>query len=219
MAQPVVKPQELNPLLARYLQSLATRPLLTKACTAGTLSKVLLQEVIAGQITGAKVSFKPSGNPALDVVQANQRALKMGAYGFFVSAPLGHTLLGVLTKLFEGKTSAKARIAQILCSNIFISPIQQSVYLFCMGYINGAKSVDQAMAYVKLGFWRIMKLTWIISPLSMAFAQKFLDPSLWVPFFNLVAFCAGLYVNVQTKKRKEAAEKAARAKELSEKSK
>ncbi|KAH8919622.1 hypothetical protein BT69DRAFT_1284693 [Atractiella rhizophila] len=125
MAQPVVKPQELNPLLARYLQSLATRPLLTKACTAGTLS--LLQEVIAGQITGAKASFKPSGNPALDVVQANQRALKMGAYGFFVSAPLGHTLLGVLTKLFEGKTSAKARIAQILCSNIFISPIQQSV--------------------------------------------------------------------------------------------
>lgn len=41
---------------------------------------------------------------------------------------MGHTLLNILQKVFAGKTSARAKILMILCSNIFISPIQQSVY-------------------------------------------------------------------------------------------
>lgn len=45
---------------------------------------------------------------------------------------MGHTLLNILQKVFAGKTSARAKILMILCSNIFISPIQQSVYSeFC----------------------------------------------------------------------------------------
>ena len=41
---------------------------------------------------------------------------------------MGHTLLNILQKVFAGKTSAQAKLLMILCSNIFISPIQQSVY-------------------------------------------------------------------------------------------
>jgi len=134
-------------------------------------------------------------------VKANAKVFKMGSYGFFVSAPMGHTLLTLLQKAFAGHTSARARILQIVCSNLFVSPIQQSVYLLCMAYINGAKNFDQASKFVKLGFWRIMKITWVVSPVSMTIAQKFLDPPLWVPFFNLVAFVLGIYINVQTKRK------------------
>ena len=48
--------------------------------------------------------------------------------GFFISAPLGHTLLGFLQRAFAGKTSSRAKLGMILASNLFISPIQQSVY-------------------------------------------------------------------------------------------
>lgn len=37
---PAVTAKPMNPLLASYLASLATRPLFTKCCTSGTLSSV-----------------------------------------------------------------------------------------------------------------------------------------------------------------------------------
>jgi len=48
----------------------------------------------------------------------------MALYGFFVSAPLGHFLVGLLQRAFAGKTGLKARLAQLLASNLLIAPIQ-----------------------------------------------------------------------------------------------
>ena len=50
-----------------------------------------------------------------------------------------------------------------------------------------------------------MKVSWIVSPLSLAFAQKFLPEHTWVPFFNVVAFVIGTYINAHTKKKRLAA--------------
>jgi len=194
----MVKAKDMHPLLAKYLQSLATRPLLTKAVTAGFLS--LVQEVLASRITQTRTPYRKTGTP-LDLVRANERAIKFGAYGFFISAPLGHFLLSALQKAFQGQAGTKAKILQIVASNLFISPIQQSAYLISIAFINGAPSFSQAIAFLRANFWRIMRMTWVVSPLSMAIAQKFLDPSLWVPFFNLVAFVFGTYMNVQGKRR------------------
>jgi peroxisomal membrane protein 2 len=52
------------------------------------------------------------------------QAVKMALYGFLVSAPLGHFLVGALQKAFAGRTGLAARIAQILASNLLIAPIQ-----------------------------------------------------------------------------------------------
>ena len=51
----------------------------------------------------------------------------------------------------------------------------------------------------------VMKVSWITSPLALAFAQKFLPEHTWVPFFNIVAFFIGTYVNSVTKKKRLAA--------------
>ncbi len=48
------------------------------------------------------------------------RAPKMALYGAFVSAPLGHLLIGILQKVFAGRTSLKAKILQILVSNLIV---------------------------------------------------------------------------------------------------
>jgi peroxisomal membrane protein 2 len=48
----------------------------------------------------------------------------MALYGFFISAPLGHFLVGALQKAFAGKTGTAAKIGQIVASNLLIAPIQ-----------------------------------------------------------------------------------------------
>ena len=74
-----------------------------------------------------------------------------------------------------------------------------------MALIAGAKTFHQVKATVKVGFWKVMTVSWITSPLCLAFAQKFLPDQLWVPFFNLVSFFIGTYINTVTKKKRLAA--------------
>lgn len=92
-----------------YLKQLQTNPLRTKMLTSGSLSA--LQEILASWI--AKDRNK-NGN------YFTSRVPKMAAYGAFVSAPLGHVLISILQKLFAGRTSLKAKILQILVSNLIV---------------------------------------------------------------------------------------------------
>jgi len=175
--------------LAFYLKQLQSNPLRTKMLTSGTLSG--LQELLASWI--AKDRNK-NGH------YFTARIPKMAAYGAFVSAPLGHVLISILQKLFAGRTSLKAKILQILVSNLVIAPIQNSVYLVSMALIAGAKTFHQVHATWSAGFMRVMKVSWITSPLALAFAQQFLPEHTWVPFFNLIGFIIGTYVNTVQKK-------------------
>jgi hypothetical protein len=49
------------------------------------------------------------------------RVPKMALYGAFISAPLGHVLISILQKIFRGRKSLKAKILQILISNLIVS--------------------------------------------------------------------------------------------------
>lgn len=48
------------------------------------------------------------------------RVPKMAAYGALVSAPLGHFLIWLLQKLFKGRVSLRAKITQIVVSNLVV---------------------------------------------------------------------------------------------------
>lgn len=86
-----------------------------------------------------------------------------------------------------------------------IAPIQNSIYLVAMALIHGARTYHQVRATVKVSFWKVMRISWITSPICLAFAQKFLPDQLWVPFFNFVSFIIGTYINTVTKKKRLAA--------------
>jgi len=180
--------------LAAYLKQLQTNPLRTKMLTSGTLSA--LQEILASWIAKDR---------AKNGTYFTARVPKTAAYGAFISAPLGHVLISILQKVFSGRTSLKAKILQIIVSNLIIAPIQNSVYLVSMAIIAGAKTIHQVHATWKAGFMPVMKVSWISSPLALAFAQKFLPEHTWVPFFNIIAFFIGTYVNSVTKKKRLAA--------------
>jgi peroxisomal membrane protein 2 len=91
----------------------------------GTLC--FLQEVLGSKIAGAvpKVNKNASSlTRALASAYIDGKAAKMALYGFLVSAPLSHYLVGALQKAFAGKTSSRDRIRQIIASNLLISPVQ-----------------------------------------------------------------------------------------------
>ena len=77
--------------------------------TSGSLAA--LQEVLASWI--AK-DISKNGH------YFTARVPKMAAYGAFISAPLGHVLISILQKMFAGRTSLKAKILQILVSNLIV---------------------------------------------------------------------------------------------------
>lgn len=82
-----------------------------------------------------------------------------------------------------------------------------------MAVIAGARTLHQVRATVNAGFMPVMKVSWVTSPLALAFAQQFLPQETWVPFFNLVAFVIGTYINTITKKRRIAVLRKKRAEE------
>jgi len=207
-----------NPLLAKYLLLLATHPLRTKAVTSGTL--LFLQEILGSNIAGVPIA-RPSKDASaitriLAAARIDSKSLQMGAYGAFIAAPMSHYLVGTLQKLFAGKTSPTARAAQILANNILIAPVQTIVFLASMAVINGAKSFEEIKRTVKSGFFSVIRITWVASPLSMVIAQKFIPPQLWVPFFNLITFVLGTYFNTKIKLLRMAATRKAE-RELKEK--
>ncbi|THV07646.1 hypothetical protein K435DRAFT_959713 [Dendrothele bispora CBS 962.96] len=190
-----------HPLLVKYLSELAAHPLRTKAITTGTLC--FLQEVLGSNIAGLPVKRPTKDAPffyhALAQAHIDTKAIKMALYGFLVSAPLGHVLVGVLQKVFAGRTGLGARVAQILASNLFIAPIQTTAFLTSMAVINGAQTVDEVLKTLKAGFFSVIRITWVVSPLSMAIAQKYVPPHLWVPFFNAIQFVLGTVFNARMK--------------------
>lgn len=71
-----------------------------------------------------------------------------------------------------------------------------------MAIIAGARTLHQINATIRSGFMPVMKVTWVTSPLALAFAQKFLPEHTWVPFFNFISFVIGTWINSQTKKKR-----------------
>ncbi|KAI9313984.1 hypothetical protein BX666DRAFT_1975438 [Dichotomocladium elegans] len=180
--------------LVWYLTNLATHPLRTKAITSGILAGA--QELAAQKLSG--------------VARVDDRVPKMALYGFIVSGPLNHLLYEVMGKLLAGKPDKQAKIGQLLFSNLIISPIMNSVYLSAMAIMAGARSFDQVKSAVNAGLFRMQKVSWTVSPMTLIFAQNFLPQYTWVPFFNFVAFVFGTYINTMIKRRRIEAEKAAR---------
>ncbi|KAG1453904.1 hypothetical protein G6F56_007452 [Rhizopus delemar] len=172
--------------LAWYLSNLAANPLRTKACTSGLLSG--LQELTAQKLSGAK--------------KFDKRILQMACYGLFVSGPLNHLLYEIMNKLFAGKTGAKQKVGQLLFSNLVISPIMNTVYLTAMAILAGVRSPEKLKANIKAGLLPMQKVSWVVSPVTLILAQRFLPPTTWVPFFNFVAFVFGTYINTMVKRKR-----------------
>ena len=138
-----------------------------------------LQEVLGSNLSGTPANVTKGASAmvrSLQSVHLDAKAIKMAIYGFLVSAPMSHILVGLLQKAFAGKTSLRARVAQIIANNLLVSPIQASgnsffcfllsfstfppipVYLGSMAVINGATSIDEVVKTIKAGFLSVVRV-------------------------------------------------------------
>jgi peroxisomal membrane protein 2 len=168
--------------LSLYSANLTLRPILTKASTSATL--YTLQEIIAALVTGSPAD--------------SAKALRMALYGFFISGPLGHFLYSRMENLFAGVKGGKGNLLRLLFSNLIITPVQNSSYLFALALIAGARP-KKAFQIIRSKLLSLMKISWIISPVAQMFAFQYLEPKFYVPFFNLVGFLFGTTINIQAK--------------------
>ena len=175
-----------------YLKQLQTNPLRTKMLTSGGLAG--LQEILASWLAHDRSKH---GH------YFSSRVPKMMAYGALISAPLGHALIGILQWLFSNRPSLKAKILQILVSNLIVSFhfYPPTVMILTIARSHQFKTLSTFPAWLSLLEHELS----IKSPIALAFAQKFLPEYLWVPFFNFVAFVIGTYINTHTKKKRLAA--------------
>ncbi|KAJ3513613.1 hypothetical protein NMY22_g14988 [Coprinellus aureogranulatus] len=206
MSSAAVPSRKVHPLLTRYLTQLALHPLRTKCLTTGTLS--FLQEVIGSNLAGVPARPPKDASPlvrSLAAAHIDIKALKMAIYGFLVSAPLSHFLVSQLQKAFAGKTSPSAKLGQILANNLIVAPIQTAAYLASMAIINGASSASEIKKTVKAGFFAVIRIQWVVSPISLLIAQKYIPVELWVPYFNAIQFTFGTYFNYRVKSMRLAA--------------
>lgn len=79
------------------------------------------------------------------------------------------------------------------------------VFIISMAIIAGARTFHQIRATVRAVYPLMTKISWILYPLFLALAQKFLPEQIWVPFFNVTGFIIGTYANASLKKRRIAA--------------
>jgi len=117
--------------LQSYLLQLQANPLRTKMLTSGTLSG--LQEILASWIAQDRNK---------DGHYFTSRVPKMAVYGALISAPLGHVLISILQRVFAGRTSLKAKLLQILASNLIVSPSSSAprALLFCFSLSTPTRS-------------------------------------------------------------------------------
>jgi hypothetical protein len=96
--------------LASYIAQLQKNPFRTRMLTSGSLAG--LQELLASWLARDRSKH---GH------YFSSRIPKMALYGAFISAPMGHFLIRVMQWMFAKRTSLKAKILQILVSNLIVS--------------------------------------------------------------------------------------------------
>ncbi|KAJ1990276.1 hypothetical protein H4R33_001780 [Dimargaris cristalligena] len=211
--------KQLNTLARAYVGHLERKPLLTKAATAGVL--LGLQEYLAQALSGTRATHPPKGSslaplpqdsPHLAVVKALGRRLdpkvvQMALYGFFLSGPLGHFLYELLGRALAKRKGPLVPVLMLLGANLLISPIQNAVYLMAMAFIAGQRHPAQLVTVVRQQLLRLQKISWALFPLVQLIANRYLRPPLWVPFFNVVGFVFGLYINTRAKLQAQRARK------------
>lgn len=198
---------------AAYLAYLNKYPLLTKSITAGVLNG--LNELIASLVSKDMSSFKLS---------LNTKIVKMIIYGACILTPISHNLYGTLNRVFgnAGKLSPAMKILQIATSLATISPIISGIFTSWLSLINNYQPSSNkneglgekikaelfnarqiVVRGLKQDYWRILRGSVTTNCVCLLVAQTYIDPQLWVVFFNCVYFVLNTYQNTKMKMQKQ----------------
>ena len=93
----------------------------------------------------------------------------MASFRFLILAPLGHTLIDVMDRVFAGCTGLSTKLGMLA-----IAPIQIAVFLAISTVVEGARTKDGILRVVKGGFAPVLGVMRVMSLTAIIFAQMFL---------------------------------------------
>lgn len=211
----------------QYLAYLSKYPLVTKSITAGVLAG--LNETLASLVAGDIKKVQVGRFQIRHVL--SPKIVTMVVYGSLILTPVSHKLYGILNRVFGGPNiSKKMKIAQIASSLCFITPTLSAIFATWISLLNGytpsfsSTTASAELAKIKLVVVRALKTTYppilrsslVTSLCCMVVAQNFIEPELWVVFFNFVYFVLGTVQNTRVKLASKKARDAKEAKETKE---
>ena len=93
----------------------------------------------------------------------------MASFKFLILAPLGHTLVEVMYRVFAGYTGLSTKLGMLT-----IAPIQIAVFLAISTVVEGARTKDGILRVMKGGSTPVLGVMWVMSLTAIIFAQMFL---------------------------------------------
>lgn len=202
----------LNNLNKTYLQYLSTYPLLTKAVTAGVF--LGLNETVASIWTN---QFKETELPLINKKIKHvfsKKLLYMIIYGSMIATPIAHNMYKHINRVFKPPLAPSRKLLQILVSLSTVTPLLSALYTGFIGLVGQYKPNWEKNGFegefvqvyqiikrtLQKNYFLILRTSLVTSLVSLVIAQKFIDPELWVVFFNFVVFITGTYQNIRMKK-------------------
>ncbi|ODV61423.1 uncharacterized protein ASCRUDRAFT_69925 [Ascoidea rubescens DSM 1968] len=226
--KPISKTRALN---YKYLYYLSKYPLLTKSLTAGFLAALneIIATVVSRDFKNCeenkyrefinnklKLKSLPIGVvktvDTLISVLINKKVILLTLYGLFINAPLSHVFYKKLHKLKIFKQyplTFKKKLLQVFISLTCFTPFITLIFISFIGLINklnfknfSLKSIKEiVVSTLKANYFSALKVSWIVTPSSVLFAQHYLHPNTWTVFFAVVYFIIGTLENTQVKLR------------------
>ncbi|KAI5959081.1 uncharacterized protein KGF55_005572 [Candida pseudojiufengensis] len=200
----------LGSLNAEYLTYLVKYPLLTKSITSGILSG--LNETISSAITNEYQESKILGFKVKHVF--SPKLINMIIYGALISTPISHNLYAIINKIFTPPLTSKGKILRLLTSLFTVTPIITGCFVSWIAIINNYKPnlksfnpINEIFRIYKIivgglkkGYLTTLKTSLTVSFVSLIVANNYIQPELWVVFFNVVYFVLGTYQNTKLKR-------------------
>lgn len=186
------EPNAAEKMLMAYLQALQTRPVITKACTSGTiagLGNFLSQVIVPNQENGGKIIWRS--------------VFAYGAFGFGISGPLIHYFYQKLEKLMPKKKDATVvdGIKRVLIDRIIFAPPFLLLFLYIVPMLEGSGH-QAAVKKIKETFLPVLFMNWRVWTVFQFININYIPLKYRVLFGNAIALLWSIYL--ATKRRQMA---------------
>ncbi|XP_033748726.1 peroxisomal membrane protein 2-like [Pecten maximus] len=186
------EPNAAERMLTAYLNSLQTQPILTKACTSGTiagLGNFLSQVIVPNQGNGGKIVWRS--------------VFAYGTFGFCISGPLIHHFYQMLEKMMPKKKDAAMLdgIKRVVMDRLICAPPFLLLFLYIVPILEGSGHVA-AVKKIKETFIPVLLMNWKVWTIFQFININYVPLKYRVLFGNAIALIWSIYL--ATKRRQMA---------------
>lgn len=215
--------------LANYTKNTRENPIKTKALTLVLFS--ILNEQIASYVSGdvKSTDIQIKGHNFTIKHALTTKVPLMAAFALFINTPFNHFGYKLIQMPFKGPMTPLKRGLQTILACLTLTPTFVVLFVGWIATINSTnwfkiyslvKSMDKKaiidefkltgeniIKVFKASYWKILRNSWIGTPLFTTLAQSFVPNELWASFFSLCYFILGTYNNTKVKLEKAKKEK------------